>query len=120
MSMNFMQMVAEAKASVEEVTVHEFQNNNHQSYTLVDVREPAEYSAGHAIGAINIPRGVLEMELSGNPEFQNKDKELVLMCMSGGRSALAAVSISKLGYSKVKSMAGGYQQWDAEGLPTTQ
>jgi len=116
--MNFMQMVAEAKSSVEEVSVHEFQNENHATYTLIDVREPAEYNSGHAIGAINIPRGVIEMQFSSNPDFQNLDKELVLMCQSGGRSALAAVSIIKLGYSNVKSMAGGFQQWDAEGLPT--
>jgi len=118
MAMSFMEMVAQARAAVEEVSVHEFQNESHASYTLIDVREPAEYNSGHAIGAINIPRGVLEMELSGNPEFQNLQREMVLMCKSGGRSALAAVSIQKLGYSRVKSMAGGFQQWEAEGLPT--
>jgi rhodanese-related sulfurtransferase len=116
--MTFIQMVAEAKANIEEVSVHEFQNQAHASYTLIDVREPAEYNSGHAVGAVNIPRGVIEMELSSNPEFQNLDKEMVLMCKSGGRSALAAVSVAKLGYSNVKSMAGGFQQWDAEGLPT--
>ncbi len=117
MAMTFMEMVAEARAQVNEISVHEFQDEAHASYTLIDVREPAEYDAGHVIGAINIPRGVLEMELSGNPEFQDRKKEIVLMCKSGGRSALAATSLGKLGYENVKSMAGGFQQWEAEGLP---
>ncbi len=114
-----MEMVADARGQVKEVSVHEFQNETHSSYTLIDVREPAEYSAGHPIGAINIPRGVLEMELDNNPEFKNRQREMVLICRSGGRSALAAVSVARLGFVNVKSMAGGYQSWQAEGLPST-
>jgi rhodanese-related sulfurtransferase len=86
---------------------------------IIDVREPEEYAAGCLPGAINIPRGVLEFRIDGHPQVQGRrDAEVILYCQSGGRSALAAESLAKLGYTGVVSLAGGYKAWFDAGLPT--
>ncbi len=119
MAMTFVQMVAEARAAVTEISAEEFHKHAAHGSVLIDVREAEEYEAGHVTGAIHIPRGVLEMEMDNNPEFMNRDKPIVLICRSGGRSALAACSIEKLGFINVKSLMGGFQAWEALGFPTT-
>ncbi len=114
--MKFSEMVTEARTQVKEITVEELQKEDMSSLILIDVREPSEYEAGHVKGAINIPRGVIEMELDLNPNYSNRSHSLVLMCKSGGRSALAAVSIEKLGFNQVSSLMGGFQAWEAQGF----
>ncbi|HFB64041.1 MAG TPA: rhodanese-like domain-containing protein [Aeromonadales bacterium] len=119
MAMTFVQMVAEARAAVTEISADEFHKQSDAGCVLIDVREAEEYEAGHVTGAIHIPRGVIEMEMDNNPEFIDRQRSIVLICRSGGRSALAALSIEKLGFSNVKSLMGGFQSWEALGLPTT-
>ena len=92
---------------------------------MIDVREPQEYAGGHIRGAVNIPRGVLEFEIMTNPavdfvtakEPQVRDASIYLYCRSGGRSALAAESLERLGFTNVMSVAGGIQAWEAAQLP---
>lgn len=119
MAMTFLQMVAEAREAVKEISADEFHKQSDAESILIDVRESEEYEAGHVTGAINIPRGVIEMEMDNNPDFIDRQRPIVLMCRSGGRSALAALSIEKLGFSNVRSLMGGFQSWEASGLPTT-
>ena len=87
---------------------------NREKGVLIDVCEPSEYAAGHAIGARNIPLG----SLSGARELpSNKALPLVLMCASGARAGRAAALLRKAGYDKVHPVAGGMAAWREAGLP---
>ena len=86
---------------------------------LIDVREPQEANAGMIPGAMNIPRGVLEFQIQTHPALRgaqhpavaHTDTPIVLYCQSGGRSALAALSLQQMGFNQVVSLQGGYQAW---------
>jgi rhodanese-related sulfurtransferase len=116
-------LVTQAKAKIKEISVEELKQNLNKMPIIIDVREPEEYSAGHIYGAINIPRGVLEFQVEGHPavaqklspELQIKDAEIFLYCRTGGRSALAAESLQKMGFENVRSVAGGFLAWEAAG-----
>lgn len=84
---------------------------------VIDVREPDEYAAGHLQGAVNLPRGLLEFKLSGNPALERRDLTVVLYCKTSGRAALAAASMQAMGYLNVVSIAGGYDAWVVAGKP---
>tara|TARA_B000000557_G_scaffold203434_1_gene168861 strand:+ start:212 stop:595 length:384 start_codon:yes stop_codon:yes gene_type:complete len=81
---------------------------------LIDVREANELdAAGRVDGAIHIPRGMLEVYLDPNsPVFQNgqldQNKEFVLFCAGGVRSALAVKSLMDMGYKKTSHIEGGF------------
>ena len=118
MSLTAMDLVAAAKQHIREVSPNEAQALL-GAVKVLDVREPAEYAAGKLPGAQNIPRGVLEFQIGNHPTFQNaQDAEILVYCLSGGRSALAVEALQKLGYSKAVSLAGGYKTWTESGLPT--
>ena len=84
------------------------------SCNLIDVREANELdAAGRVDGAIHIPRGMLEVYLDPNsPVFQNgqldQNKEFVLFCAGGVRSALAVKSLMDMGYKKTSHIDGGF------------
>jgi rhodanese-related sulfurtransferase len=83
---------------------------------LVDVREVAEYEAGHIEGAVNIPIRTLTQNLNVLPDL---DEPMVIICKGGGRAMLAAVSLQILGYTDVKAFWGGFDAWVAEELPVS-
>ena len=88
-----------------------FQNEN---CNLIDIREINELeNTGKVDGASHIPRGMLEVYLDPNsPVFQNgqivQNKEFVLFCAGGVRSALAVKSLKDMGYQKVSHIDGGF------------
>jgi rhodanese-related sulfurtransferase len=98
---------------------------------LVDIREPYEFAAMHIEGAINVPRGILESACEYDyeetvPELvKARDREIVVICRSGKRSALAADVMQQMGYRKVRSLKTGMRGWsdyeqamvDADGEP---
>lgn len=111
MPMTAMDLVAAAKQNISEITVTDAQQVL-SDYLLLDVREPAEFAAGQIPGAINIPRGVLEFQISNHPDFTGQHSaKIIVCCQSGGRSALATESLHKLGYTHAVSLAGGYKAW---------
>jgi rhodanese-related sulfurtransferase len=112
-------LVLAAKALCTEVSVKDAAEALRTADVVIDVREANEYAAGHLAGAINIPRGVLEFNLSATAAFGKPDLRVVLYCKTSGRSALAAVSMQTMGYRNVVSLAGGYDAWVAEGMETT-
>ncbi len=115
MTMTAMEMVAQAKRHIREVAVDEAKAMLGKALVL-DVREPGEYGAGCLPGAVNIPRGVLEFKIDQHPAFQGKQNEDILVyCLSGGRSALAVEALQKLGWSKAVSLAGGFGAWREAG-----
>jgi len=115
MSLTAMDLVALAKKTIVEI-IPETVSDNLATYLILDVREPAEYSAGHLPNAVNIPRGVLEFKINNQPSFQNKAAAIVVYCQSGGRSALATETLHKLGYQHAVSMEGGFAAWQTKGL----
>lgn len=118
------QIVAEARASITEIPVQDVARGV-AGALIIDVREPAEFESGHLQGAINIPRGVLEFQVEAHPalggatepELALRDRPVVLYCRTGGRSALAALSLQGMGFKDVRSMAGGITAWQEAQLP---
>jgi molybdopterin/thiamine biosynthesis adenylyltransferase/rhodanese-related sulfurtransferase len=82
---------------------------------LVDVREKDEWTEGFIPGARWIPRGFLELRVED--QIPERSSEIILYCAGGTRSALAAQSLAALGYTNVKSMAGGFTAWKRAALP---
>lgn len=84
--------------------------------TLVDVRTPDEYSAGHLINAVNI-NYLAPTFLEYMQQF-DKEKPIYIYCQSGNRSGKAAISLVENGFKNVIDLAGGYRAWSASNLPT--
>ena len=108
-------LVNSAMQEIKTITANEayeiFEGNN---CNLIDIREINELdNAGRIDGASHIPRGMLEVYLDPNsPIFQNgkldKNKEIVLFCAGGVRSALAVKSLKDMGYEKISHIDGGF------------
>ena len=108
-------LVSEIMNQIKTISVDEayemFQNEN---CNLIDIREINELeNTGKVDGANHIPRGMLEVYLDPNsPVFQNgqidQNKEFVLFCAGGVRSALAVKSLKDMGYQKVSHIDGGF------------
>lgn len=84
-------------------------------FHLVDVREESEVAAGYIQGAKHIARGVLERDIE--VLIPDLHARIVLYCGGGYRSALAADSLQRMGYTEVYSMAGGIRAWRSAMLP---
>ncbi|MEA5451895.1 rhodanese-like domain-containing protein [Leptolyngbya sp. CCNP1308] len=78
---------------------------------VVDVREPAEYTAGHIPEAINIPLRTLAQHL----DQIERDRPVVLYCSSGYRSAMGVVTLHLLGYENVQGFPPSFAGWKAAG-----
>ena len=87
---------------------------NRERAVLVDVSEPAEFAAGHAVGARSVPLGGLE---ASRDLPKNKALPLVVVCKTGTRANKAAATLTKLGFEKVRVLAGGLDAWRAANLP---
>ena len=111
-------MVKDAKTRVKEMTAEQLKalKASGEKFTLVDVREDSEWSAGHAAAAVHISKGVIERDIE--TKAPRKDAKLVLYCGGGSRSALAADALMKMGYSNVYSLVGGMGAYQSAGLPT--
>lgn len=107
------ELVAEARAAVTEIDVAEARELLAAKVTFIDVREPPEWEKGTIPGALTIPRGVLEWKVGSEPALAERDAPVVVYCQSGGRSAMAARALGEMGWSNVKSLAGGYGAWSA-------
>ena len=88
---------------------------NRQKAVVVDVSETAEFTAGHIVGAKNIPLAELEGRLAS--VVKNKSLPLILVCQVGRRSAGAVTLAKKLGYEQAQSLGGGLAAWKAANLP---
>ncbi len=107
-------LVASARAVIDEVDVEDVSEASR--YIVVDVREPAEFAAGHIPGAVNVPRGLLEFRIgsiAADDGQADPSKEILVYCRSGARGALAAKTLEKMGYENVTNLAGGFLAWEA-------
>lgn len=112
---NAQDLVMQAKATIQEVTLANAEEAIRQADVLIDVREADEFASGHLPGAVWIPRGLLEFKLSGTPALSGRDLKVVLYCKTSGRAALAAQTMLNMGYMNVTSIAGGFDAWAAAG-----
>ena len=127
MELGLKDMVQDALGRVETVSAADVNEGLESGAVdlVIDVREPDEWAKGHVPGAMNVPRGVLE--LRADPESPatdpalsaDKDARVVVYCLKapGARSLLAAQTLGRMGYSNVAAMRGGFEEWRAEGLP---
>jgi molybdopterin/thiamine biosynthesis adenylyltransferase/rhodanese-related sulfurtransferase len=105
----------EARQLVPEVTVEEVAERRQrgEDVILLDVREKDEVRTGYINGAISVPRGFLEMQVTG--QIPDRDQDVVVYCAGGVRSLLAGRVMREMGYQNVSSMAGGITQWKDAG-----
>ena len=113
---SYRELLQQAKAEIDEVTSPEAHAlaAGADPPAFLDVRNREEWEEGFVPGATWIPRGNLESRIEGL--LPDRDRELVVYCATGARSAFAAKSLGDLGYTRVSSMAGGYVDWKRNGF----
>ena len=116
-------LVSEAMGEIKTINADEaYQKFEKNNCNLVDIREINELNnSGRVEGASHIPRGMLEVYLDPNsPIIQNgqidKNKELILFCAGGVRSALAVKSLKEMGYEKISHIDGGFAVMSSSGF----
>lgn len=116
----FLAIVEESKSRIQEISAAEYEalRRSGAPHVLIDVREESEWGAGHAEGALHLGKGIIERDI----ETRVPDAEMlvVLYCGGGYRSALAADALQRMGYTRVRSFAGGWRAWREAGLPEEQ
>jgi phage shock protein E len=117
MPFGFEKLVAEAKKKITEISPTEAAAKSKSGdAVIVDVREKDEWDEEHIPDAIHMSRGTIELDIE--EKIPDVNAMIVCHCGGGGRSALAAENLQKMGYKNVRSMAGGFNAWKAAGLPT--
>jgi rhodanese-related sulfurtransferase len=127
MALGLKDMVAKALETVEGISAGSVREglDSGEVDLVIDVREPNEWNAGHIPGAINVPRGMLELRAdpdspAADPALSaNRDARVIVYCLKapGARSLLAAQTLATMGYSNVAAMRGGFEEWRSEDLP---
>lgn len=124
-TLTFAALVADALSHIQELMpwdVEEMQGSK-PDLLIVDIREPDEYEAAHIKDSLHVPRGILEASCDWGysdtiPALaMARDKPVVLVCRSGNRTALAALTLQLLGYQHVYSMKTGVRGWNDYELP---
>jgi len=113
----FEKLVADAKKHITEISAQEAAAKSQSGEAvIVDVREKDEWDEEHIPMATHLSRGTIELDIE--EKVPDLNTLIICHCGGGGRSALAADSLQKMGYKNVRSMAGGFKAWKAAGLPT--
>lgn len=113
----FKQMLAEANAAIETISVQDLPYFLEDTdVVVVDVRDANERQEEGVIpGSVHVSRGMLEFEADPECPAYNKEltpeRRIILYCGTGGRSALAAKTLLDMGYPDVASLAGGFSAW---------
>lgn len=118
-SPGFEKLCEAARKNVREVSLADVNArlDRNEAFTLIDVREDNEFAVDHLPKALHFGRGVLERDIEAT--FPDPNTDIVLYCGGGYRSALAAESLQRMGYTNVASMAGGVRGWREAGLVMT-
>ncbi len=119
-SPRFLALVREISKNIREIETSEVLKKIQKkaNFLLIDVREDSEWSRGHLPHAMHLGKGLIERDIE--KKVPDLDQEIVLYCGGGYRSAIAAESIQKMGYTNVYSMAGGFRSWVDEGRPVVE
>jgi len=91
------------------------QKMNRKDAVVLDVREQAEFSAGHVTGAKHFPLASLEKRADDLKKFVKKP--VLVVCASGARSRTACAALKKQGFEDVALLAGGMGAWQQASLP---
>ena len=114
----FEKLVADAKKNIREISPQDAAAKSQSGgAVIVDVREKDEWDEEHIPMATHLSRGTIELDIE--EKVPDLNALIICHCGGGGRSALAADSLQKMGYKNVRSMAGGFKAWKAAGLPVT-
>jgi rhodanese-related sulfurtransferase len=113
----FQKLVQDVKTRIKEVSAQEAAGEVERGAMLIDVREREDWEAGQIPGAVHLSRGTIELEIEESVPAVNTP--IICHCGGGSRSALVAESLQKMGYTNVKSLAGGMRAWKEAGLPVT-
>ena len=105
----------ELRAVIGEVSPNEAIEMQRAGAALVDVREPDEVAGGSPPDAHRLVRGFLELRIED--AVPDIDRTVLVMCAGGVRSLFAAEGLTRLGYTDVRSVRGGFNQWKTDGLP---
>jgi len=102
-------MVEEARATIQEITLDQARERlaRNPHAVLLDVREDGEWTAGHAVEALHLGKGILERDIERM--FPDPNRELIMYCGGGFRSAMTAAAAKRMGYKNVFSLIGGYK-----------
>ena len=113
----FLKLVNDAKSRIKQTTAAEVKARLDKGETLliVDTREDREWDKGHIAGAIHLGKGIIERDVE--EQIPDRQREIILYCGGGFRSALSADNLQKMGYTNVVSMDGGWREWTAAGYP---
>lgn len=125
MSKTFNDLIADALSEINEIYPWdvEEQLEKHPDTLLLDVREQDEYDGAFIENSILVPRGILEQSCEWNysetiPELvRARQRPIVIICRSGNRSVLAALSMKILGYEHLLSLKTGVKGWNDAELP---
>ena len=121
----FKQIVDEARRDIRELFPWDVEERikENKDLLLLDIREECEYMAYHIRNSMLIPRGILETACEAEYEdsvpelIAARDREIVVICRSGNRSVLAALTMQWMGYNNVASMKTGLRGWNDYELP---
>jgi sulfur-carrier protein adenylyltransferase/sulfurtransferase len=113
---SFREMLRGVRSRIKEIDVRQLdaERRNGQKPVVVDVREQDEVEQGIIPGAVHIPRGYLELRIEDR--VPDRDAPIVVTCASGIRSALAAETLTQMGYTNVQNLKGGFGAWKEAGL----
>jgi len=114
----YQKLVAEAKKHITEISPQDAATKlNSGDAVVIDVRDKDEWDEAHIPGATHMSRGTIELDIE--EKVPDPNALIICHCGGGGRSALAAETLQKMGYKNVRSMAGGLKAWKAAGLTMT-
>ncbi|MBE0513390.1 rhodanese-like domain-containing protein [Sulfurimonas sp.] len=113
-------LINEAKKEAGEVTPEQLKEMiEDEEVIILDVRESEQRTEGYlfsdfaSVNTISITRGNLEWEIED--KIKDKETPVVTYCRNGGRGALAAQTLKKMGYKNAKNLKGGIQDWAKAG-----
>ena len=104
-----------AEVTPEEANALIQDNKDSPNFTIIDVRTPEEYAAGHIEKAMNLDYNSETFRIDINK--LEKNKTYLIYCRSGRRSGMALSIMKELGFREVYNMLGGIIEWEAAGLP---
>ncbi len=115
----YRELLAQVKEEIDEISSIEAHERLESSDgpLFVDVRESDEWEEGHIPGALYTGRGRLEQRIEGL--VPDKERDIVVYCSGGSRSAFAAKALGDLGYENVVNLAGGFSDWKRNGFEVT-
>lgn len=117
-SAGFLKIVQDSKTRIKETTVKDvkLKMDAGEKFLLLDCREESEWARGHLPGAVHLSKGIIERDIEKT--VPDTRAQIVIYCGGGFRSALAADTLQKMGYTGVISMDGGWRHWVESGFPT--